>query len=269
MSYNIRKSLCFILLDFHKKVLSMCDVATKQLEKMSFETGNEQLLSIFDSFDEVVYISDPETYEILYMNQSAKNLFGDSIGEKCFKAFHDMNEPCSFCTNDKIFGVNTGKTYIWEFHNKKSKKWFRCIDKAIELSDGRNVRYEMAIDITESKRIEEELRRSETRYREMFERISNGVVVYRAVSNGSDFVIIDFNHGAENIEKVDRKDVIGKKITEAFPGVKDFGLFDVIHRVWKTGNPEQLPLSLYKDNRIIGWRENYVYRLPSNEVVAV
>jgi PAS domain S-box-containing protein len=247
----------------------MADDAIKQLEEMSFETGNEQLLSIFDGIDEVVYISDPITWEILYLNQSAKNLFGDSIGEKCFKLFHNLDEPCPFCTNDKIFGANTGKTYIWEFNNKKRNKWFRCIDKAITLPDGRNVRYEMAIDITESKRIEEELRRSETRYREMFERISNGVAVYRAINDGSDFVCVDFNHGAENIEKIERNDVTGKKITEVFPGVKDFGLFDVIKRVWSTGKPEQLPLSLYKDNRIIGWRENYVYRLPSGEVVTV
>ncbi|MCF7810753.1 PAS domain S-box protein [bacterium] len=247
----------------------MTDLITKQLEKVSFETGNEQLLSIFDSIDEVIYISDPETWEVIYLNQAAKNLFGDHTGEKCYEAFHDLKQPCPFCTNDKIFGSNTGKTYIWEFHNKKSNRWFRCIDKAIKLTDGRDVRYEMALDITESKRIEEELRRSETRYREMFERISNGVTVYRAVNNGRDFVIVDFNHGAENIEKVDRKDVIGKKITEAFPGVKDFGLLEVIQRVWKTGNPEQLPLSLYKDERIIGWRENYIYRLPSGEIVTV
>ena len=54
-----------------------------------------------------------------------------------------------------------------------------------------------------------------------------------------------------------------------FPGVKEFGLFDVFKRVWETGNPEYHPISLYKDERIIGWRENYVYKLPSGEIVAV
>jgi len=54
-----------------------------------------------------------------------------------------------------------------------------------------------------------------------------------------------------------------------FPGVKEFGLFDVFQRVWKTGKSEHHPITLYKDNWIEGWRENYVYKLPSGEIVAV
>ena len=40
-------------------------------------------------------------------------------------------------------------------------------------------------------------------------------------------------------------------------------------RVWKTGMPECHPVSLYQDERISGWRENHVYKLPSGEIVAV
>ena len=58
-------------------------------------------------------------------------------------------------------------------------------------------------------------------------------------------------------------------MTEAFPGVAEFGLLDVLRRVWKTGRAEHHPISLYRDQRLASWRENYVYRLPSGEVVAV
>ncbi|MCX6006953.1 MAG: PAS domain-containing protein, partial [Chloroflexi bacterium] len=54
-----------------------------------------------------------------------------------------------------------------------------------------------------------------------------------------------------------------------FPGVKDFGIFEVMQRVWRTEVPESFPAKLYKDNRISGWRENYVYKLPSGDIVAV
>ncbi|MBF0353557.1 MAG: response regulator [SAR324 cluster bacterium] len=54
-----------------------------------------------------------------------------------------------------------------------------------------------------------------------------------------------------------------------FPGIKSFGLFDVFQRVWKSGIPEKHPISSYKDDRIFGWRDNYVYKLPSGEVVAL
>ena len=55
--------------------------------------------------------------------------------------------------------------------------------------------------------------------------------------------------------------VIGKRVTEIFPGIKDFGLFDVFQRVWKTGKPEHHPIAHYEDKRIEGWRENYIYKL--------
>ncbi|MCD4749130.1 MAG: PAS domain-containing protein [Thermoanaerobaculales bacterium] len=57
--------------------------------------------------------------------------------------------------------------------------------------------------------------------------------------------------------------------TAIFPGVIEFGLLEVLHRVWRTGKPEHFPISWYEDDRIEGWRENYIYRLPSGEVVTI
>jgi len=68
---------------------------------------------------------------------------------------------------------------------------------------------------------------------------------------------------------VDRKDLIGRRVIEVFPGVKEFGLFEVLQRVWRTGTAERHPVSSYKDGRIAGWRENFVYKLPSGEVFSV
>jgi hypothetical protein len=53
--------------------------------------------------------------------------------------------------------------------------------------------------------------------------------------------------------------LIGKGVMDVFPGVKQFGLLDVFRRVDKTGMSEHHPVSVYKDERIAGWRENYVY----------
>jgi len=124
-------------------------------------------------------------------------------------------------------------------------------------------------DITERKKAEESLWQSEHRFKELFENISSCVAVYDAVDEGEDFVFKDFNKTAEKVENIDRKDLIGKSALQVFPGVRDIGLFDVFQRVWRTGQPEHHPVSLYKDNRIEGWRENYVYRLPTGEVVAI
>ncbi len=124
-------------------------------------------------------------------------------------------------------------------------------------------------DITQRNRLEDALRESEERNRMMFENMGDAVAVYEAVDDGRDFVFREFNHAAETIEKVRREDVIGRSVLETFPGVKDFGLLEVFERVWRTGRPEHHPAGIYKDERIVGWRENYVYKLPSGEIVAI
>lgn len=123
--------------------------------------------------------------------------------------------------------------------------------------------------IEEHKQTEEALRESEARYKGIVEYTKNGVAVYRAASDQEDFIFIDFNRSGEKIEKIKRDEVIGKGVLEVFQGVKEFGLFEVFQRVWRTGRPEHFPVSQYKDQRIIGWRDNFVYKLPSGEIVAV
>lgn len=118
---------------------------------------HEQLSAVFDGFNEIVYVSDPDTYEILYVNKPVEDVFGDVIGKTCYEVFQGFDSPCSFCTNDRILGEHTGDVYIWEFQNLISKRWYRCIDKAIPWTTGKHVRLEIAIDVTELKKFEEEL----------------------------------------------------------------------------------------------------------------
>ncbi|MDQ7826830.1 MAG: PAS domain-containing protein [Candidatus Eremiobacteraeota bacterium] len=98
----------------------------------------------------------------------------------------------------------------------------------------------------------------------------SAVAVYGAVDNGEDFVFRDFNKAGELIEKVDRGSILEKRVTEVFPGVKEFGVFEVFQRVWRTGQAEYFPAALYRDEHDPGtWRENRVYKLPGGEIVAI
>jgi len=64
-------------------------------------------------------------------------------------------------------------------------------------------------------------------------------------------------------------DIIGKKVTDIFPGLIKMGLFDVFKRVNNTGVSEELIDSIYKDDKISLWVYNYVYKLRSGEIVAI
>lgn len=114
-----------------------------------------------------------------------------------------------------------------------------------------------------------EVEQQQTRYRQLFENMTSCGVVYQAVDNGSDFIFLEVNHAAERTEKMGRDTFIGKRLTELFPGAAASGLLNVLHRVWYTGRPEQFPVKYYQHGRIAGWRENYLYRLADDNVVAI
>ena len=125
-------------------------------------------------------------------------------------------------------------------------------------------------DITAKKKAEEELRLSEEKYRELFAHMQSGVAVYQAVDDGSDFVFLDFNDRAEEIEGIKRKAVLGRRVTQVFPGAVQLGILEILKRVWLTGKAEFLPASLYKDEREReSWREYWIYRLPDGKIVAI
>ena len=128
---------------------------------------------------------------------------------------------------------------------------------------------EMVTDYTTQKMTETALQESEERYRAFFDHMSDGVAIYEARNEGEDFIFVDFNKAGERIEDIHKETLIEKSVLKVFPGVKDFGLFDVFKRVWETGTSEHHPIAMYKDERIEGWRDNFVCKLPSGEIVAI
>jgi PAS domain S-box-containing protein len=148
--------------------------------------------------------------------------------------------------------------------------WLHVSATALVNSDGTfHGSFAMLTDITEQKKAEKALVESETRFYELFNNMPAAVAIYQPVDDGNDFIFNDFNQAGERIEQIERASVIGRSVLDVFPGVREFGLFEVLQRVYQTGIPEIFPISFYKDNRVTGWKENYVYRLPSGEIVAI
>ncbi|MDM8524681.1 PAS domain-containing protein [Desulfococcaceae bacterium HSG8] len=119
------------------------------------------------------------------------------------------------------------------------------------------------------KRKTEIVDKNKARYRGIFQHTKNGIAVYEAADGGNDFVFSDINKAGEEIDRIKRKDVIGRSVLEIFPGIRDSGLYQAFRRVWKTGIPEYPPAYMIKDEGVRGWRENFIYKLPSGEIVSI
>ncbi|CAK8720109.1 histidine kinase [Candidatus Electrothrix aarhusensis] len=117
--------------------------------------------------------------------------------------------------------------------------------------------------------LEQEGKRNKSFYRSLFDHSSSGVAVYESADNGKDFLFRDINKAGAAMDRVNRDALLGRRVTEVFPEVEKFGLLEVFRRVDQTGQPELYPVALYNDKRLVAWRENRVYKLPTGEVVTV
>lgn len=80
----------------------------------------ERFHALFDGLENLVYVADPDTYEVLFANDKFMEVFGvDVVGKKCYEIIHSLKSPCNFCANKYIFGENFGKIYVWEDALKK------------------------------------------------------------------------------------------------------------------------------------------------------
>ncbi|HNU93755.1 MAG TPA: MASE3 domain-containing protein [Bacillota bacterium] len=124
-------------------------------------------------------------------------------------------------------------------------------------------------EISERVQKDELIKTSMEKYRALFEHMPNGVAVYRAVDGGDDFVFVEFNRAGEQIEGIKADCVVGRCLSEVFPGLAEVGLVEALQRVWLTGRSERLSPAYCESGPCSGWRENWIYRVPSGEVVAV
>ncbi len=154
------------------------DISKRIEAEKSLELNHAKTLTMFDAINELLYVSDPETYEIVYTNESFNKILGvktTPVGKKCYAVIQGKSEPCEFCTNSKLFNQKSQEGYVWEFQNLKTNTWFRCADRVIDWIDGRKLRMELAIDITKEVEYRKNLERSQERYSLATTASNNGI----------------------------------------------------------------------------------------------
>lgn len=116
--------------------------------------------------DDLVYIADCDTYELLYLNRAILNLCGNPPLENwfhrpCYEVLHGRRQPCDFCSSR----LTEQDFRVWERYDERVGRYFSLRGKLIRL-DGRRARLEIAIDITEkenfARQLEQRLHAEET-----------------------------------------------------------------------------------------------------------
>lgn len=101
----------------------------------------------FEKLDEMVYVSDVDTHELIYMNEHLRNSLGyqsheEYVGKMCYEVLQGASSPCEFCTNSQL---KEGEFVTWTHKNPVLNKRVLLKDSMIH-KNGRNYRIELAID---------------------------------------------------------------------------------------------------------------------------
>ena len=118
-------------------------VETEQLTRMS-----EDLRASMNELSELIYVSDTENHELLFMNEAGRQSFNISKleGQKCYRILQGLESPCDFCSNSFL---KVGENYTWEITNAITKRHYLLKDRLVQW-DGRPAKMEIAFDITEA-----------------------------------------------------------------------------------------------------------------------
>jgi len=224
------------------------DITERKQAQTALKESFATFKTVMDSLDALVYVTDMKTYELLFVNQYGRKRWGDITGKICWKSLQDnQTGPCPFCTNEKLLdsvGNPTG-IFTWEFQNTITRRWYECRDSAIQWIDGRNVRLEIATDITERKRAEEALKASERKFRDFFETSRDAVFI-----TSIDGKFVGVNESFVDMFGYDsREEILHKKVAEFYANPDEREKH--IRTISELGQTKEYPVNLHKKDGTI------------------
>jgi PAS domain S-box-containing protein len=153
--------------------MTVTDITERKRAEERLRDEKDKLKSVLDHMIDGVYILNPN-YEIEYLNPALKSERGDIAERRCFEYLTCLTEPCPWCKNRQVFA---GESLIWERTSITTGKTYDIFETPIKNSDGSVSKLSILHDVTERKRMDEELLKSERRYRSLYEGIRDGIVL--------------------------------------------------------------------------------------------
>ncbi|WP_421907955.1 PAS domain S-box protein [Methanolacinia petrolearia] len=246
-------------------------IAEKQLKERYQGTVNN-LPGIVYQF----YARDSGEWGVYYVNERTQEIYG--VPTEPLKNWFDRYGECIAPEDqerwfDSIHDV-IKRVAPWEFEGRFIKPsgeemYIRVLSQPVRLRN-ETVWNGIILDITDRRKAEEALRRTELKeasYHSFFENTCNGVLIYEPLENG-DHIIKDVNKMTASLLRMDKEDIVGKRLFEEFPDLPDPYVRDLLHRVLITEKPEFVAPLKYRNREEFPWISHYGFKLPSGEIAS-
>jgi PAS domain S-box-containing protein len=127
------------------------------------ETERRRLFDVLETLPVMICLLTPD-HHVAFANRSFRERFGESNGHYCYEYCFGQGEPCGFCESYKV--LKTGQPHHWEFTGPGGSI-IDAYDFPFTDVDGSPMILEMDVDITERRKLEEDL----TKHREHLEEL--------------------------------------------------------------------------------------------------
>ena len=119
------------------------------MERAHFEEIRK-IWEFYEELNEIVYVADMDSHELVYMNRLARELYGlqsmeEIKGKKCHEVISDSSNPCAACNNKRL---ETGCFLEEACYRPVIGKELLLKNTVLE-ADGRKYRFELAVNIGE------------------------------------------------------------------------------------------------------------------------
>jgi hypothetical protein len=155
--YVMKQNLSRLIPAIEREIRESGERSMRREAEVALKRQFTQFRTIFDAMTAIVYVADMDSYELLYINKYATDLFGENWhGRTCYDLLQSgQSKPCDFCTNHLLIKDGIAQGAITSEHlNTINGRWYQWTDRAIEWTDGKLAKLQIAVDITELKEIE-------------------------------------------------------------------------------------------------------------------
>ncbi len=236
-----------------KKILLVEDELLIALdEKNTIENYGFSVDIVNNGYDAIDKIKQKNNYDLILMDVDLNDELNGPETAKYILKICDL--PIVFLTNhaEKEMVEKVRKITRYGYILKSGGEFYliQSINMAFELYEA-----------------QKELKISEKRYRELFNNTGSGVIIYRYIEGK--FTIIDLNKESQHMQCITKEEAIGQSLEAVFPNISKTGLKKKMLDVFHSGYPQRVNNIYYEDEYRKGWRNYYIYQLPSMEIVCV
>jgi len=151
-------------------IVSFVDITARKQAEKEVRENEANMRAMLESFDGLIYICSPD-YRIEFMNEHLILRTGrNAAGEHCYAVLNERDSICPWCVNKDVF---KGEIIRYEIQSPKDGRWYHVVNTPIHHDEGSVSKLAMFLDITERKKADIELKKSEERYKRLISSVTD------------------------------------------------------------------------------------------------